>query len=137
MPVIIMWTNTSIWNHGFATFVACFNIKERLNFVHTLCLRLSYDSDSKLYFHTKQAICHCKERCLLWGRNYIFVCYLPEVLGRRAIFQTVANFSPKRPRFDSMSIHARFMAKWQQDGFLRVLWFVLGSITVLLLRLQI
>jgi len=53
MPIIIMWTNTSIWNRGFATFATCFKVKETMNFAHTLCLRVSYDSDSKLYFHTK------------------------------------------------------------------------------------
>jgi hypothetical protein len=42
--------------------------------------------------------------------NYIFVCYLLEVLGCRAIVHTVTDFSPKRPRFDSRSIHARFVA---------------------------
>jgi hypothetical protein len=41
MSVIHMWTNTSIWNHGFATFVTWFNIKETLNYIHTTCLCVS------------------------------------------------------------------------------------------------
>ena len=64
---------------------------------------------NSISIQNKQFVIVKKSVCFEVGAIFLYVIYL-EVHCRRAIVQTVADFSPKRPRFDSRSIHARFVA---------------------------